>query len=240
MSPEKNWKLAIGNRLFRYRSLTPLPLIALVFLLFRPRDMKGLNGLINAIGIGLALGGEMIRVLAVGFSLSGTSGREVYFRADGINIRGMYSITRNPLYIGNFFIFLGLLVVYSNIFALLFFMPFLVIQYYFIILSEEQFLFRSHGKQYEQYRHLTPRVLPRIKNFKMPSTGFDGRKVMFKENDSIFNLLMMLLLILMFKEWSFSGSIRHGLFFGVVAGLLSAAYIAVKVVKKRKKRSITA
>jgi protein-S-isoprenylcysteine O-methyltransferase Ste14 len=236
MERKKNWKLVIGDWLFKYRSLTPLPLIILVFLLFRPRQINGLNGMINAIGIGLALGGELIRVLTVGFSLSGTSGREVYFRADGINTRGSYSITRNPLYVGNFFIFLGLLVVYSNVYAILFFMPFLVLQYYFIILSEEQFLTRSHGSQYEQYRHLTPRVLPRLKNFKRPATGFDGHKVLFKENDSVFNLMIMLLMILMWKERTFSGSIRHGLFFGLGAGLLTAVYILVKVLKKRGKK----
>lgn len=236
MKPNKNWKLLVGDWFFKNRSWTPLPVIALVFLFFRPRNLGGMNGMINAIGIGISLIGETIRMLAVGYSLSGTSGREAYFRADGINTRGIYSITRNPLYIGNFFIFLGLLVVYSNLFALLFFMPFLVIQYTFIILSEEQFLSRSHGLQYEQYRHLTPRVLPRLKNFKMPATGFDGRKVLFKENDSVFNLLLMLLLILMFKEYTFTGLIRHGLFFSLAAGLLSAVYVLVKVAKKRSRK----
>ena len=236
---KKDWKLVIGNFLFKYRSITPIPLIVLVFLLFRPRNLGQMNGVVTGVGILLSLGGEMIRALAVGFSLSGTSGREAYFKADGINTRGIYSVTRNPLYIGNFFIFAGLLIVFSNLYALLFFMPFLIVQYDFIILAEERFLSRNHGKLYEQYRHLTPRILPSLGNFKKPDIPFDCKKVLFKENDSIFNMLIMLILILVYKELVFFGNIIHGSGFIGSALVLIILYVVIKVFKKTSQSNLS-
>ncbi len=232
---EEEWKIRIGKFLFRFRSFTLLPLIILVFLLFPPQNLGSSNWIVSLGGFLIALLGELIRILAVGFSLSGTSGRENYLKALGINKTGLYSITRNPLYIGNVFIFIGLLIVFSNPLAILVFGLFLILQYYFIIVAEEKFLSNRHGESYRRYCQTVSRIFPGLKNFKKPDIRFNLRKVIFKENDSIFHLLMMFLVILFFREMTFHGRIRNAVVYIGIGSCLIMVYVLIKILKKRKK-----
>lgn len=229
------WKQRVGNVLFRYRSFTPLPLILMVFLLFRPLDMGTMNGWVVVGGLFLSLTGELIRIMAVGFSLAGTSGREKFLKADSINSTGIYSLSRNPLYIGNFLIFSGLLVVFANVYALLIVLFFLIVQYYFIILTEERFLADRHGKIYQEYCKEVPRVFSGFRCYQKPGTTFNLRKVVFKENDSLFNLLLIFILILVIRELTFYHKLIHKVPFISVVSILIGFYIVVKVLKKREK-----
>ena len=232
----KDWKLTLGNFLFRHRSFTPIPLIVLVFILFKPMDLGKWNIILNLGGLLVSFFGEFIRVMAVGYSFAGTSGRESYLRADALNVTGIYSIVRNPLYIGNFFIFSGLVVVFSNPYAVLVFGIFLVVQYYFVILAEEDFLRGKYGEEYDTYCRRVKRIFPTFRDYRKNRNPFNPRKVIFKENDSVFNMLVMYLLVLLYKERFFLGTIGNALFYIISGGVLILGYIFVKVLKKRESR----
>jgi protein-S-isoprenylcysteine O-methyltransferase Ste14 len=226
----QTWSLRIGKFLFKYRSFTPLPLILLTFLFFEPASPAPVWTLI---GLAAAFLGEGIRALSVGYSGSGTSGRESYLKAESLNTTGLYSLVRNPLYWGNGLIFAGLLTVYAQPLALAVFIAFLFLQYHFIVLAEESFLRQGYGPAYEEYCGRVRRWLPHLRGYIAPVRPFSWRKVFFKENDSCFNLLLAALLILAWKEKHFSGTIRHPEFF-IGAGLaLIVFYAWVKVLKKK-------
>jgi len=229
-----NWKLKLGNFLFKHRSFTPVPFIVLVFVIFKPINMGGQNIIINVGGLLLSLLGEMIRVISVGYAYEGTSGRESYLRAENLNITGIYSIVRNPLYIGNFFMFTGLVAVFSNIYALLVFGVFLVLQYYFVILSEENFLIETYGKDYEAYCTRVRRIIPTFKDYKKNQNPFNLRKVIFKENDSVFNMLVMYVLVLLYKERVFTGSIGEPFYYIIPGVVLITGYVIIKIIKKKR------
>ena len=233
--PPVSWNIMAGRFLFRFRSFTLLPVIGLVFLFCPPLDLGSLNPWMAITGICLALLGELCRILAVGFSHSGTSGRESYLKARKINRTGLYSMTRNPLYIGNFFITMGLLVVYSNPLALIAVALFLILQYTLIIAAEEDFLIRQHPEEYRTYQQNVPRIGLRIKNFKKPDLPFDIARVIFKENDSLFNLLMMFLVILLFRGMSFHHRVKNGWIYIVLTSVLIILYVIVKIIKKKEK-----
>jgi hypothetical protein len=141
---------------------------------------------------------------------------------------------RNPLYIGNFFIFSGLIVVFSNILALMIFSHFLIAQYYFIILAEENFLKKEYGSDYENYCSRVRRILPAFKDYKKNKNPFKLKKVIFKENDSLFNLLVIYMLILLYKGKIFSGRISSPLHYIIPGIVLVISYIIVKILKKKK------
>ncbi len=229
-----NWKLKIGNFLFKHRSFTPIPLIIIVFIIFKPVNLGDKNILINLSGIFISFIGEIIRIIAVGYSFTGTSGRETFLRADALNTTGIYAIVRNPLYIGNFFMFTGLVIVFSNVFATFVFALFLILQYYFIILSEESFLKEKYGESYEAYCRQVKRIIPTFKNYKRNRNPFSLKKVILKENDSIFNMLMMFLLVLLYKEWRFNGRIDQPILYIIPGGILMVLYVIVKIIKRRK------
>lgn len=226
----KKWPLRLGKFLFRFRTFTPLPLIALTFIFFRPLSPAPAWSMA---GLAVALLGEGIRVLSVGFAGSGTSGRESFLKADSLNTTGLYSLARNPLYWGNMLIFAGLLAIFANPYALALFVVFLFLQYHFIVLAEESFLAGLHGRAYDDYRSRVRRWLPRFDRRAAPGRPFDLKKVLFKENDSCFNLLLGALLVMAWKEHYFSGQVRHRLPFAAAALALVLLYAGVKVLKKR-------
>ena len=125
-----DWKLRVGRFLFKHRSFTPIPVMIFIFIIFKPVNLERQNIIIDVTGLLISLLGEMIRVISIGYAHSGTSGRESYLRAESLNVTGIYSIARNPLYIGNFLMFSGLVAVFSNIYAILIFGLFLIFQYY--------------------------------------------------------------------------------------------------------------
>jgi len=228
-----NWQLKLGSFFFKHRTLTPIPLIILVLVIFRPIDLGTTNLLVNLSGLVIGFLGQAIRIWAVGYSFPGTSGRESYLRADHLNTTGIYSLVRNPLYIGNFLFLSGVVIIFSNLWALLFFALFLIIQYYLIILAEESFLKEKYGRHYEDYCRRVYRILPGFSNYRQNQNPFNLRKVIFKEKDSLFNMLVMMLLLVAYKEKFFTGRLASPVIFIVPGVLLIIVYIVVIILKKR-------
>ncbi len=227
----------IGQFLFKYRSITPIPLIIIVLLLFNISNNQ--NNFILEISFGLLLFllGELIRILAVGYSYQGTSGRESFFKADNLNIKGIYSIFRNPLYIGNFFIYNGLLVFYGNIGALIFFDFCIITQYYFIIKAEENYLLKKYSDKYKDYCKQVNSILPTFSNYLKNSNKFSWLKVIFKENDSVFNALVIFIVINYFKQKKYLLiSQKNNLIFSLfLIFLLIIIYGFIKIIKRKDK-----
>ncbi len=231
IDPMNKWPLRLGKFLFKYRSFTPLPLIALTFIFFKPLAPESIW---TYVGLAVAFLGEGIRIASVGYAGSGTSGRESFLKADSLNTTGLYSLARNPLYWGNLLIFAGLLIVFANHWSLALFVLFLFLQYHFIVLAEESFLRQAHGAAYGEYATRVNRWLPRLGCWLPPASSFSWKKVIFKENDSCFNLLLAFMLIVAWKERWFSGSVRHPLRLAGAALLLVLVYTGIKVLKKRR------
>jgi protein-S-isoprenylcysteine O-methyltransferase Ste14 len=226
----QTWPLRLGKLLFRFRSFTPLPLILLTFLLFKPLSPAPFW---TFFGLAVAFLGEGLRMASVGFAHSGTSGRESFLKADSLNTTGLYSLARNPLYWGNMLIFAGLLVAFANPWALALFVVFLFLQYHFIVLAEESYLKQQHGKAYEEYCAHVNRWLPRFSRPTPPARPFNRRKILFKENDSCFNLLLTAVLIMAYKERVFSGRVHHPRLYTDVGLLLLTVYAGIKFLKKK-------
>ncbi len=227
----QKWPLRLGKFLFKFRSFTPLPLILLTFIFFKPLSPSLFW---TFAGLAVAFLGEGVRIASVGFAHHGTSGRESFLKADSLNTTGLYSLVRNPLYWGNLLIFAGLLAAFANPSALALFVVFLFLQYHFIVLAEESFLRERHGRAYEEYRDLVRRWLPRFSAWAPPSGSFAWKKILFKENDSCFNLLLAALLITAWKQRHFHGQVRHAAWLAGAALLLIVFYAAVKVAKKKR------
>ncbi len=137
--------LDFGRWLFRWRSYTPIPIIAVllaVILKSHPTVFARGEGtqLLVGLGVALALAGEALRFFTLGQVPEGTSGQGSSLEASALNTRGPYAYVRNPLYLGNLAICLGLLLVANRSWAYLIGLAFFVLQYFFIVRAEESFL----------------------------------------------------------------------------------------------------
>lgn len=219
----------IGAFLFKYRSFTPLPLIAVVFIFFPPGTEAEPWPFI--IGLLLALAGESIRIHSCGHAAGGTSGRESSFRADDLNTTGFYSICRNPLYLGNLLMMAGILLSYGNPWALLLGVILLAGQYHFIILAEEYYLEDKYGEQFRLFRTTVPRLLPNPLKWQRPSNAFRGPGVIWQEIDTIYNTAVLFLAVLAWKAGQTEAVSQVRFFLFLLAGF-TLAYLVLKAVKK--------
>jgi protein-S-isoprenylcysteine O-methyltransferase Ste14 len=226
---KNNWIL-LGQWLFRHRSFTPVPLLVLSLWAFQPMWYHPVPLLT---GVVLALAGEGVRILAVGWSFGGTSGREAYLRADSLNTEGIYSLVRNPLYIGNIMIFLGLTLVYGNAWVVLIMTLFLVFQYLLIVSAEEQFLHEKYGQAYGIYTGRVNRFVPQNLSFVTPAHPFSWMKVLLKENDSVFNMGLVLLGILHYRFYQKTGAWGSAWGIWLPLAVWVLVYGLIKVYKRR-------
>ncbi|HLP74117.1 MAG TPA: methyltransferase, partial [Bacteroidales bacterium] len=133
-----------GNWLFKRRSWLPVFLIVagLITLWLVNRQALLFDMRDELIFLGVSLFGELIRVLTIGFTPKNTSGRNTGQGqvADQLNVTGMYSLVRHPLYVGNFFMWLGpVLFLHSVSFTIIFCLVYWL-YYERIMFAEEQFL----------------------------------------------------------------------------------------------------
>ena len=177
-----------GHTMFRYRSY--LPLLIIGPLLVAMKESVYLESLVGdqiedlwvLACFLISLGGLAIRCYTVGSVPAGTSGRNTQTqRAHHLNTSGMYSIVRNPLYLGNFIIILGVLLSIKvwwliALGALVFF-----IYMERIILAEETFLTETYGQEYKDWRAKTPVILPNFKLWQKPELPFSCKTVMKRE-----------------------------------------------------------
>lgn len=87
----------------------------------------------------------------------------------------MYSIVRHPLYLGNFFIWLGLVAyLQSGKFLVCYFLVFTVI-YERVIIAREKFLESNFGRSYRDWAKQIPTFFPNVLLYKKPSDRFSFR-----------------------------------------------------------------
>jgi protein-S-isoprenylcysteine O-methyltransferase Ste14 len=119
------------------------------------------------IGFGIALAGELVRFWGVSWAGSET---RTTGGAGGtfLIISGPFGYVRNPLYVGNLLIYMGIGIMSMSLFPYLqiFTFIFFVIQYYFIVLGEEKFLQKKFSNSYDDYRKNVSRFFPRLTPYK--------------------------------------------------------------------------
>lgn len=159
---------SLGTALFRFRSFTPVPVIALVgWLLWRSRGAPGPGGPVvdawlNALGFAVAASGQALRFYTLSLVREGSSGQGSVLESTHLNTQGPYAYVRNPLYLGNLGIVLGLLLIAHDPWAYAVALGFFFGEYHFIIRAEERFLLERHGDAYRDFLSKVPRWIPRL------------------------------------------------------------------------------
>ena len=192
----------LGNQLFRYRGQIPLILVALAILviyfnhkLTYFQDVFGKN-LTIGLTITFILLGHLIRAFVVGVRGIHTSGQNRHEQvAEALNTTGLYSIVRHPLYLGNFFIWIGVFIWLGDFWFLLFGCTFFLILYLPIMKLENAFLAIKFGQEYLDWSDKTPGFIPNISLFQKSGNLFSIKLVWKNEYPGIISSLSSLWLI---------------------------------------------
>ena len=145
----------VRQRLFQYRSYTPIPFLLLMIWFAHPTSASLVLGFL------IIFSGETMRLWGVAIAGSET-------RTTGpvggtfLITTGPFSYVRNPLYVGNMLIYFGVGVMSNALFpwlalgALLYFL----FQYSLIVSLEEEYLMKTFGAAFARYREVVPRFVP--------------------------------------------------------------------------------
>jgi protein-S-isoprenylcysteine O-methyltransferase Ste14 len=185
-------------KLFQYRSYTPLPFL-LVMLIFAHPTLYTL-----IVGFVFVLTGESIRLWGV--SIVGSETRTTG-AVGGTNLvtTGPFAYVRNPLYLGNMFLYFGIGVMSNALFPwlvvagiILFF-----IQYYLIVTLEEEYLAKSFSSAFEDYSRRVRRFLPVLRKYNAPDhlrVDSDIQRALHSERRTLQGLfLISLALVVLWK-----------------------------------------
>lgn len=229
-----------GKWLFRWRSYLPLILIATFIIsvghFSYPFNSHFLDELWEVFCLLIGLFGLVIRALTAGFVPRNTSGRNtVHQVADSLNTEGMYSIVRNPLYLGNFFMWLSITLFLRVWWAPLIYSLVFVLFYERVIFAEEMFLRRKFGDQYLDWALKTPAFFPRLSRWRKPDLEFSFRVVLRREYQSFYALIIAFFLLESGLDVYMGNGLQFDTMWIVIVSISTLFYAVMRILHRKTK-----
>lgn len=229
---------AQGDFLFKNRSYLPV-LILIPGMIVFVKNLDHFNQAFSLkwelICLGVSLIGLFIRMFAIGYSADNTSGRNTSEGqiADHVNTTGPYSMVRHPLYLGNYFMWLGIASFTRNFWFVVAFTFVYWLYYERIMYAEEEFLRDKYGKRYSDWASGVPAFIPALGKWKKSNLSFSWVKIIRQEKAGILNLFLVIFIFKLLEAY-----FRHGdfqqvslvWFYAFIGSLLW--YVFIKVFEK--------
>jgi protein-S-isoprenylcysteine O-methyltransferase Ste14 len=228
-----------GNWLFRRRSWLPVFMVVagIIVMYLGNRQAILFDMRDELIFLGVSLFGQVIRILTVGFTPKNTSGRNTVNGqvADELNVTGIYSLLRHPLYLGNFFMWLGPVLFlrsfcFTVIFGLLYWL-----YYERIMFAEEQFLRRKFGDIYDKWSENVGSFIPCSLKFIPPNLPFSVRNVLKREYNSFVNIFVIFTALDIFRNYFLSERIYLTPMWIYISASAGVIWIVVRTIHKQTK-----
>jgi len=189
-----------GNWLFRWRSYLPVIVLIAFALIMREFTFLGnserLDRLWEVFCLSVSFFGLAIRILTIGYTPHGTSGRNTRNQvAETLNTTGLYSTVRNPLYLGNYFMSLGIVLFLHLWWLALIYTLIFWLYYERIIFAEEEFLRNKFGQKYLDWANDTPVFIPTFEHYRKPNLPFSLKNVLRREYNGFFAVILLMFIL---------------------------------------------
>jgi protein-S-isoprenylcysteine O-methyltransferase Ste14 len=230
--------IRIGNFFFHYRNGL-FPLFYVILFINGPAAFPDPR-LALIIGILIAAIGQGLRAWTVGLDYIVRGGRNRRVYADNLVQGGLFAHCRNPLYVGNYLILVGVGVASNSLLFLWIALPFFLFAYRAIIAAEEAFLLGKFGDEFTKYCSRVNRVLPNFSGLSKSLEGmeFNWRRLISAEYGSA-ALWMAAIILVSLKNLWFAGQFdlqsvpTRALV--VAAAVVAVAYCLARFLKKSGK-----
>jgi len=228
-----------GNWLFKRRSWLPIFMIfgGIIMMYLGNRQAIIFDQRDELIFLGVSLFGQLIRLLTVGFTPKNTSGRNTVNGqlADELNVTGIYSLLRHPLYLGNFFMWLGPVLFLRSVGVTIVFGLIYWLYYERIMFAEEQFLRRKFGDIYDKWSEKVSSFIPWTFHFIRPGLPFSIKNVLKREYNSFVNIFVIFIVLDVFRNYFLSERIyltKMWIWIFVAGGVI---WLVVRTIHKQTK-----
>lgn len=236
--------IQIGNFFFKYRNFLFIILYLLLFIPSPPifgEKTFGQNYYLYPIILGLlvTVTGQLIRGMTIGLAYIVRGGRDKKVYADQLVTEGIFTHVRNPLYVGNILMLLGVGILANSLIYVAVIMPIFLFIYQAIVLAEENFLRGKFGASFDEYTQKVHRWIPNLSGIgkTFSAMSFKWKRWLIKEYNTQFVWLSGIALILLFKYPQLTNGddrLRNNSAAIAVAVFL-AYYLFVRYMKKSKK-----
>ena len=230
--------IKLGNFLFRNRNgIFPI----FYLMLFVPSREVFTNPVTAMIiGFSVTIIGQLIRIITIGlvYIIRGGKDRRVY--AEDLVTTGIFSHCRNPLYVGNILILVGLGIASNSLLFMAVFTPLFLFFWQAIVLAEENYLRNKFGEQYNDYCKRVNRWLinPNGLRTTLGSMQFKWKRVIIREYNSTYIWMTGAVLIVMkhfyFHDDRFDFKKNLPTFISILI-LLLLLYLFARYLKKSRK-----
>lgn len=175
-----------GAFLFRYRGQFPLFFFLLSAIIVYFTDYSShaasCSVIYHLISGMLVIVGMLIRFYTVGTTPPGTSGRNTEEQvAETLNTTGIYSLVRHPLYVGNYLVWLGLVVFTESLVFIVLFSLIYWLYYERIMLAEEAYIGGKFSDAFREWSERVPAFIPRFSGFVTPKVSFSVKPGLRRE-----------------------------------------------------------
>ena len=192
------------------------------------------------LGLIIAILGQLVRMLTIGLVYIVRGGRNRRIYAEGLVTDGLFSHCRNPMYVGNILLIIGMSILSNSLFAVLVMIPLFIFIYQCIVLAEEDYLRKAYGSGFDTYCSKVDRWLPNLKGIgkTFSENDFNLKKVAFKEYNTSYLWMLGATLLLGYNTYWFDGELalkKYGSYFGVAIVILTVLYCTTRYLKKKAK-----
>lgn len=154
-----------------------------------PGNSYRLNLLWELFCLLVSLVGLCIRIIVSGTVPAGTSGRNTREqKAETLNTTGLYSVIRHPLYLGNFFVVLGVSLVPRQWYLPVIVSLAFIVYYERIMIREEAFLEERFGNRFRAWANEVPAVVPKFSGYRPSLLPFSFKAAIKKEFHSVLSI----------------------------------------------------
>jgi protein-S-isoprenylcysteine O-methyltransferase Ste14 len=191
------------------------------------------------IGLLITISGQLIRGATIGLAYIVRGGKEGKVYAEDLVTTGIFNHCRNPLYVGNVLMLLGVGILANSLVYVFVVMPIFFFIYQTIVLAEENFLRNKFGEGFNDYCRRVNRWLPNLSH--LPDTfnsmEFKWKRWILKEYNTQLVWLVGITLILLFKYPQLTNANEHlrNLLLIIILPILGITYFFVRWLKKSKR-----
>lgn len=227
-----------GDWLFRRRSFLPLllaPILIGAMLRFAyPYGSTLIDDLWEIVCGLVVVFGLAVRAYTVGHAPPGTSGGNTGGqRAVSLNVTGSYSVVRHPLYVGNYFMWLGVAMFTQSLTVVALFSLVYWIYYERIMMAEEAFLHERFGETFRQWAARTPAFLPDPQLWHPPANPVNWRIVLRREYSGAFAVVAIFSVLEFIGDSAAEGMWDFEPGWVAILGVATCAYLAIMYLKRR-------
>ena len=236
---------SVGHRLFQlrrsYPSVVTIAGLAVIWATggALPFSDALWNQVYLASGVLVAVSGLVVRAVAAASAARGTSGSRIFASEDApgsageqavaaeLNQTGMYSLVRNPLYVGRILSFTGVALVSGSwVFGVVVYLVSFII-YERVAVYEEEFLRTEFPESHSAWAAEVRALLPRLGGWVAPKYPFWWKRMIWREVITAFDLILALALFDFARRGFAPSALDHDLFW--VYALVAITLLRVTV-----------